>query len=211
VATAQSSRLRANASLDPLPTIPIVKAHRPGARVQTRAGIGSYTIDHASGLALSRRASRPELARPEAALPARQEQEHPSGVFSSDHWGRDDTPVALPLRKTWTIVWTALAFLLIPVAIWLLLALASKNRQGDPVGRPERNDVIAPQPQDLLAEPPAASAETAPATSEVPTPAPQRGSKSVRPAKRGGSSTTARSSPLEIRKRAAGENRLKSR
>jgi hypothetical protein len=209
VAAAQLFKLRANAPLEPVPTVPIVKVHRPGARVQTRVGIGKYLIDHAAGLPLSRRASRPEFIRPESTRP---KQEEHSVLSASGHWGRDETPVVLPLQKTWAIVSIAVAVVLVPIAIWLLLALASKNTPSDPQERPKRTDVVTPQPQGMVAErPSAAAAETAEPPSES-SAAPQRESRVGRPTKRGGGgSALARGSPLEVRKRAAPEPRLKSR
>jgi hypothetical protein len=144
VATAPSLKPRADAPLDPVPTVPIVKVHRPGSRMQTRVGVGMYSIDHAAGLPLGRRASRPDFVRPE---PTRPEREEPSGPSSPGHWGRDETPIVLPLRKTTTVVWTVLALALIPIVIWLLLALASRNRPSEPQERPSRIDFVAPQPQ----------------------------------------------------------------
>jgi len=112
--------------------------------MRTRLGIGKNSIDYAAGLPLSQRASRPEFIRPEFPRPAYEEH---SDVSASPNWGQDDAPVVLPLRKTSGIVWTAVALVLVPIAIWLLLALGSKRTQGDPEERPGRTDVVAPQPQ----------------------------------------------------------------
>lgn len=208
VAATQLSKPRAYGPLDPIPTVPIVKVHRPDVRVQTRVGIGRYSIDYAAGLPLSRRASRPEFVRPESTRPVREEH---SGLYPSGHWGRDETPIVLPLNKTWTIVWTAVALVLVPIVIWLLLALANKNAPHEPLEQPKRNDVVAPQQQGTSAEQPTASAETTESTSESSTAAPQRESKVARPTKRVGGSAVARGSALEIRKRAAPLAGLKSR
>lgn len=103
-----------------------------------------YSIDHAAGLPLRQRASRPEFVRPESTRPEREEH---SGLFASGHWGRDETPIVLPIQKTWTFAWTVFALLLIPIAIWLLIALASKNAPSDPSERTKRTDSVAPQSQ----------------------------------------------------------------
>jgi hypothetical protein len=112
--------------------------------MRTRIGIGKNSIDHAAGLPLSQRASRPEFIRPESTRPAYEEQ---SGLSASRHWGQDDAPVVLPLRKTSAVVWTAVVLVLVPIAIWLLLALASKSTPGDSQEHTGRSDVVAPQPQ----------------------------------------------------------------
>jgi len=140
VAGAQFSKPRSDARIDPVPTVQIRRMHRPGARVETRIGIGKYSIDHASGLPLSQRASRPEFVRPESTRPAREEH---SGLYASGHWARDETPIVLPLQKMSTVVWTAVLLVLVPIAIWLLLALASKSAPSDPGEHPKRTDVVA--------------------------------------------------------------------
>lgn len=85
--------------------------------MQTRVGIGTYSIDHAAGLPLHRRASLPDFVRPESTRPERVEP------LRSSATGRDETPVVLPLRKTSTWFWAAVLILLVPIVIWLLLAL----------------------------------------------------------------------------------------
>jgi hypothetical protein len=122
VAAAPSSKRRADVPLEPVPMVPIVRVHRPGARVQTRVGIGKYSIDHAAGLPLNQRASRPDFLRPESTRP---EPMDPARSSAPRQLARDETPVVLPLQKTSRLAWIAVVLMLVPIVIWLLLALAS--------------------------------------------------------------------------------------
>lgn len=128
--------------------------------MQTQVGIGVIGVDHASGAELRDRESGERHVAPryeeDSGLFASgfgernvtPKHEEDSGLFASGHWGRDESPVVLPLRKSWIAAWTAISLALVPLAIWAMVALASGGPEDAPHDRaPSRSDVVAPAPR----------------------------------------------------------------
>jgi len=113
-------------------------------RVLTRVGIGANLIDHAAGVPLARRASRPGLD-PQPSFPPpvyRPPESGPIPIAVHPKF-RDDAPVVLPMRRTWTLLLLVIALVLIPVGICASLVLSSRAPKS-PLPPQPRSDIVSP-------------------------------------------------------------------
>jgi hypothetical protein len=115
----------------PFPLVPVeARRHILGDPVRTRLGVGEVSIDHAAGLPLVARSSRP-AARDRAVQPRSRswsETPNPAPMPRYGFTHPDDSPVDLPLRSVSRMVLVGVAVLVAFIAVVLGVFFAGFSR-----------------------------------------------------------------------------------